>query len=436
LTERAATAVDSTSTSAQAVGSLARRSSIVLLARVLGVGLSLGAGILTARALGPEGKGILAFLSTASALLVRAGSFGLDGSFTYVYIVRRHSLAECIGTSVRVLLGAAALGGAVTILALKVVPSLAGSVPSQYIVLYFAATPAYFFLFLVTFVFFALGREISFALFDIGYRLSLLVGLWIVLMALDRGVGGAVWLQVCVSVVFAAIALMWSARQAGWRLPFSAAVFSDALDQGGRYYIYSAARHALAYGGILLAAMLLSPGDAGIYSVSLMFGEALMLFTGSVSLSFYPLVAKTSDPQVYTRTVVIRILSMTTALGLALAVAAGPVVDLLYGEAFERSVPTFLWMLPGVLLLGVEQVLSSFFASRGMPWRIVAIVVGGAATAIALAVLLTRHGDVTRLALAVAVAQGATALFVVREFARAGSSASGHQEPLNRTIAG
>src|SRR5436309_7809702 len=92
-------AVDMTATTSPTPrGDVFRGSAIALTARVAGVAVSLLTGIVTARMLGPDGKGALAYLSAASALVVRAGSLGMDGSFAHFYLARRVSLAECLGS--------------------------------------------------------------------------------------------------------------------------------------------------------------------------------------------------------------------------------------------------------------------------------------------------------------------------------------------------
>ena len=61
---------------------------------------------------------------------------------------------------------------------------------------------------------------------------------------------------------------------------------------------------------------------------------------------------------------------MTLAMVLIAAIAAvlaQPLVGLLYGPAFLPAVPAFLWLLPGVVMLGTNTIYRKAFASEGMP---------------------------------------------------------------------
>lgn len=385
-------------------------------ARCVGIVVSLITSILVARKLGPEGKGILAFLSTASTLIVRLGSPGFEGSFTYFYVVRRVALGECIGTALWTSLGIAGLAAVLVEALLIVAPGVVSGVPPDVARIYFAALPTGSVMFLCMYIFFATGRELAFSLFDVGYRGAGLVGLVVALIVLEGGVEAAVFAQVAVNVTFATIALGAACRWARGRMPWRADLAREMLTYGGRYYFYSLSRFTLCYGGIPAAAVLLGAGDAGVFSVALMMGEIIILFSGSINLVFYPAVSSAERPGAYTRAVATRMLWLSGSVGLLLAAVATPLVPLLFGDAFRPAVPTFLAMLPGLVLLSAEQVVSSFFASRGMPWRVVAIVGSGIIASWILLWWLAPIFRVLGLGLAVSLAQSLVGLGVLREF--------------------
>jgi O-antigen/teichoic acid export membrane protein len=399
-------------------GGVVRGGTIALASRAIGLFASLATGIITARALGPTGKGTLAFLSSASALLIRAGSVGLDGSFTHFYLTRRRPLADCIGAVVWIVI---AVAGALVIaaeIALLLVPRLTAAAPLALAAPFFAATPAYAVLFVSTFVFFALGRETFFGVFDVGYRAALLLAFTVALIVAGGGVATAVWVQITVSVAFATIAAVAIGRSAGWRFPLNRPLVREMLGYGSRYYAYGLLRYALCYEGILIAGVVLNDRDTGLLSVGAMLGEAIVLFAGSINLAFYPAVSTAADPRAYTARTSWRIFLMSIAIGGALAIVAHPLIRLLYGPAFLPSVAAYLWMLPGFVLLSAEQVVSSYFATRGMPQWVIGVLLAGTVGGGALAVAMGSIYGVNGVAAAVGAAQVCASAVVLLRFAR------------------
>lgn len=403
----------------QTASRLARGGAIAVLARGIGIVLSMGTGIITARALGPEGKGVLAFLSAASALAVRTGSLGIDGSFAHFYLARRRPLAECLGAIAWIGAGSAIIVTIGCELALFAWPALRGASPLSLSVPFFAATPAFFLLFVSTFVFFGLGREASFAAFDVGYRAVLMLSLALSLTGLHGRVRAAVWVQIAVSISFAMIAVVAVGRELRWKFAFRRELVPEMLRYGVRYYSYGLLRYALCYGGILVAGLLLTSKDTGLFAVSLMLGEGLILFASSINLAFYPAVATSVEPHHYTAVAGKRIVALSFVLAVVLALVARPLIQIVYGPAFLPSVVPFLIMLPALVLLSAEQVTSSYFAARGMPWSIVVIFLIGVTLGVVSAARLSGPLGLMGVAVAAAGAQAFVSIAVLVQFWRA-----------------
>jgi enterobacterial common antigen flippase len=396
---------------------LARGSTIALVARLTGVLVSVLTSIVTSRMLGPEGKGVLAFLSATSSLVVRIGSLGLDGSFTHFYLARRQPLADCLGAVVWLTSAAGVVAGVACVGALVVFPSFTTAAPANLALPFFAATPAFFLLYVSTFVFFGTGRELFFGLFDVAYRGTTLVLIAVVLLILRGAVAGAVWTQIFVSVAFATAAVVAIGRSVGWRLPLRRELAGRMLKYGFKFYLYSTCRYALCYGGVLLAGLLLTPRDTGVFSVALMLGEGMFLFAGAINLAFYPSVAVASEPREYARRTALHMLWLCALLGLGLGIVGTLAVPFLLGAGFAPAVTAFFWMFAGLVLLGVEQVLSSYYAATSMPWRVVWSIAAGLAVEWMLAVILSESWGLRGVAVATGVGQLVASTGVIACFA-------------------
>lgn len=163
--------------------SVARDAAITALGRGTGMFVSLLAGIAVARVWGPEGKGIVSFLSAGAALAARLGALGIEAGVGHFLLVRRRDHGRCLGT---IFASASGAGAAVALVGACVLlwrPGSIGSVPAEAVLAQLAALPASFVLFVGAYVFFAFGKALSFSVFDASYRATLLAAVGIAALA-------------------------------------------------------------------------------------------------------------------------------------------------------------------------------------------------------------------------------------------------------------
>jgi O-antigen/teichoic acid export membrane protein len=83
-------------------------------------------------------------------------------------------------------------------------------------------------------------------------------------------------------------------------------------------------------------------------------------------------------------------LALIPVLGIS-AIAAKPIVMLLFGKAFVPAVRPFLWLVPGIFAMGVETALVQYLNSMGYPRVIVLLWFCSALLNIALNVYAIPH---------------------------------------------
>ncbi len=101
---------------------------------------------------------------------------------------------------------------------------------------------------------------------------------------------------------------------------------------------------------------------------------------------------------------------------LALALVARPGIALVYGDSFLGASRVFLFLAPGLMALGVEQVMSTLFITRGTPWRLSILVAAVSMTGVAAMVMGARRGGLDGLALATSLSQVTAVLVVGHQF--------------------
>lgn len=396
--------------------SLLRGSLAALVSRAVGVFISLLAGVIVARTWGPEGKGVLSLLSTATVLVVRLGVVGLDTAVAHFLLVRRVDAGRGLGT----VFGLATLAGGIAalmgLLVLGLFPSVAGDVPMTAARLQVGALPAAFLLFVATYAFFALGRAVAFAQFDVGYRLGTLAAT-AGAAALGAGIVTLVVFQVAAAVTCALVGLGLIWRWSGGRWRWSPPVASAMMAYGARTYVYGLGRYVLAYGSLLISGARMGALEAGVLSVALMLGEVVALSAGSVNLAFGSSVSVSQQPWSHTWRVARHLTILMSALAVAIAIIAPTLVRGIFGANFAQSASIFPWLIPGVVALGAEQILGSYFARIGMSWRVAGVMAAG--SALAAGVLFAASFDgLQTLAWATSLVQVAVTLVVFTEFGR------------------
>ena len=110
--------------------------------------------------------------------------------------------------------------------------------------------------------------------------------------------------------------------------------------------------------------------SVGRYTLAVSLGQLLWLMSNSVASVLLPKVAASSDADAtiqHTTRVTRLSLWATAVCALALALLATQAIPLLYGEAFRPSITALLWLLPGIVIFTIANVLAAYIAGIGKP---------------------------------------------------------------------
>ncbi len=121
---------------------------------------------------------------------------------------------------------------------------------------------------------------------------------------------------------------------------------------------------------IFIVNFFLGVREVGLYALALNIGQTIWLFSGTISNVLYPNIASSTDETaIRERTTRIAKLTFWTNvfLALILAVIARELLPFVYGSAFQESVSSLLWLLPGIATFGITNVISSYVVGIGKP---------------------------------------------------------------------
>jgi O-antigen/teichoic acid export membrane protein len=148
---------------------------------------------------------------------------------------------------------------------------------------------------------------------------------------------------------------------------------------------------------VAILGALAGPGVLGIYAIASKYAELLRLPGLAVNYVLYPIFARrtASDARTRTRSLFAPAAGLTVAVAIPLALAAGPLLPLVYGRAFASAVHPAWILLAGLLGEGVAGLISAYLFGVGRPGlNSLAIGAGVVVTVIGDVLLIPRYGAV------------------------------------------
>jgi O-antigen/teichoic acid export membrane protein len=348
--------------------SLRGSTGILFIAQLIGNAGLFVAVLIVARALGPEGRGVTAFVLVTAQVAAAVASFGLPQA-SMVLVAQRTQAGALLSNLVAFVAAAAAAVALLTCIALLVAADVRPpSVGPTEIGILGAACVAN-----------ALFRAGEDFLLGCGRLLArgMVVALWS-------------WLYVVVLLILSlrgmldvpAVAASWAICQAvaaclligaSWRAvgitPVDLELLKRSLHFGGRLWPGNLASFLNFRVDQVLMGFIASQVTLGIYAVAVNASEPLLYLSSAVAGALVPVVARSSPNERHPRTLrAFRSLLIPTAASVVAAAVLGPfLVPLVFGPSFAASVGPFLLLLPGTVGYLASRVFSSALLGSSAP---------------------------------------------------------------------
>lgn len=345
---------------------LVRTGTITLASRVVVFALSLAAGVILARTLGPQGRGLYALALVAPSALTLVANLGVSQALTYYLARREFPVDSLIGHAITLAL---LLGAATTVL-LVAVMAVAGrwvlpGVPFSLVVIASLSIPlGLFFYFSLSFV---QGKE-DFVGFNALYLVNALalVLLLVPLFAARGNVALAVGAWSLSWVPTAVLGVFLLSRHGRLNLRLEPRVARALFRFGIVGYVGFVTNYLNFRLDTFLVNIFTNAAQVGFYAVAVSLAETIWYVASAASTVLAPRVAS-SEPATSDITTgrVSRVVVTITMLGaVALGLVASPLIRLLFGGAFAPSVLAVWLLLPGIVTSGVARVLSGYLLGR------------------------------------------------------------------------
>jgi len=335
------------------------------------VSLVMGAGtaVITARALGAEGRGefVLATLWVGLFALVLPVSIGYG--FIYHIGQRRISLSEALSNSLTFALVMGFLG----VLLATAAGSLWGAdvlrgVSAQYLLVAALGLPAMVFtltagLCLIGAGLIRLGARIGAISSTTGLALCAFL-----VLGLRLGVVGALAAVTANAYISSALFLLMVRRHARIRPALNMAAIALAVRFGLKLHFGFIAQFLNYRLDRFIISFFLGPAAVGVYGIAVLLSELIWNVPGAVSNALYPRTSSTRSDSAELTARACRVSLLVVGLLCVVAAVAGPpLIPLVFGAEFASAGPVLWALLPGVLALTAGKVLAPYLVGHNRP---------------------------------------------------------------------
>jgi len=328
------------------------------------------ASIVTARTLGPAGKGTLAALTFVTLLVIQCSMLGL-GDAAVVRIGQAKASAQEALSSSLVVVGLASLAGAAVVIGYSFLQLPMGDAGMWAAVAVACATVVVAAVGqLLIFLVYARQRTVAVSVLTIVMSMTTALGIVLLCGVLGLGVVGGTLASLGAAMLGAAAALVMLMRERLTLRPhLSRSYLRPALRFGLRTQIANVLAYSSARVDLLFVYALAGQGEAGLYSVALTLGTITSFVALALSFASFPRMAAMSDTEALDLTAAMARTGVILGIALAaiLAAALPTLITVLLGSDYDGALVPGIVLLFANVLWGEQWLLSRSLASRGDP---------------------------------------------------------------------
>jgi len=350
---------------------LARRLSHDILglfgARVIWTVLGLVTGVILARKLGPENRGILQLALVLPSTAVTFVKLGVSQANVYFINRERVSSEELTSNSIVLALTLGLLvAGLVWAGQSTLLSTVLKGLEPWALALTLVRVPL---ILLDEYLYGVLQAIGQFKVYTTRMVVSEILRLVLTVLALivfHLGLFAAVVMLAFVSVFNIGWLLIAMRRQIAYSLRLDVALLRKQLSFGAKSYVQTLNNHLLLRADNYLISDFLGPSQLAFYSLGSRFTEMLLEIPQAVGTVLYPRLASSSDHEIHLLTAQAcrRTLLLTGLCSIPLLIFGPFVITLWYGQDFAPAGRPLPWLCAGALAFSVFVILSRDFTSR------------------------------------------------------------------------
>lgn len=338
-----------------------------LATRVLTIGFGLCSGIITARILGPENRGIFSLAALFPASVVTLSKLGQG--VAAVYFVRREK--EDVSRVASNVLFIALVSGVFLVLlafALKtwLLSTVLRGVPFWALLAVLPMIPV---LLVESSLYGILQATDRFRIYNarlLADSLLSLSGMAVVLLVFHGGLLGALAVVVTERILMTTWLLVTIHRGSPMRLYFDRDLFKRMMRYGMKSHIQQIASHFHFRADLYLVAYYLDPKQVAFYSIAVRMAELMMNFPQTLGMVMFPQLASSDVARGHWMTAIAcrQTLGMTLVCAFVLIALGKLLIVTWYGAAYAPAAAPLAYVAGGIVAMSLYVLLSRNFTSR------------------------------------------------------------------------
>jgi O-antigen/teichoic acid export membrane protein len=335
--------------------------------RVITMGFGLFTGIITARALGPENRGIFTLAALFPASLVTLSKFG-QGVASIYFIRKEEEDVSQVASNVLwiALVTGIALVGIALALRETLLTSVLKGVPMYALLAVLPLAPI---LLIESYLYGVLQATDRFRVYNtrlLAEAVLTVTGMAVALLLLDLGLPGAFGVAVGIRT-FMVCWVVWTIHKGSpLRFRFDFALAKRMFRYGLKSHVQIIASHFHFKAALYLVAYYSSPAQVAFYSIASRLAEHILWLPQSLGLALFPRLASSDEQGAHRMTAmaVRQALVLTAAAALALVMLGEFLITLWYGAEYAAAAEPLPYVAGGIVMMAMYVLLSRNFTSR------------------------------------------------------------------------
>jgi stage V sporulation protein B len=339
-------------------------------ADVSGLAFGIVAGIITARWLGPAGKGLLSAVTLLCGFCIQVAIIGLGETAMVAIGQKRNTRQEVLETSIAILIPATLVGIAALLGASRFEFHRDWTVARIPVLVACLAIPVNLLNQLVACIINAEERVVFTSVLLTASSAIILAATWVFVVVARWAVTGAVLASILGVGVTGLVAAGWlGARGMSFVPKIHRSYLKFAFSFGPKVQLSNMLIGAAARLDVLVVYLLAGQSSAGIYSVALTVGMLSSLLPSALMMASFPRIASLGSGEA--AQLILRLNRLTLAASAAAAVVIGALspflIPIAFSKAYSASVIPAVILLAGGVAASSQYMLARARAARGEP---------------------------------------------------------------------
>lgn len=326
----------------------------------------IASSIITAKVLGPEGRGSYFYIVTLAQLATQIGNLGLASSNTYVAAQNRNSAGALEANSFWIAL---TLGGIATIVTVAFQMATGRPDRAALAVVLIVLVPCLIYGLLASSILIGAGRAKAYNVFMlVNTGLQLIA---IIVVGLTYGtVSAMLWVSAGASLAASAM-LMWMIARRGpvtWR--FDRELLAREMGFASRVYLATLLQFAVSRLNVMILDHTSGATAVGQYSIAVQFFDTLLVLPATTAMLLFPDLVRSEAADRLGRTMQVALAmgALMTLVAVAFVAISPWLIPLMFGPGFKDAIEVVRWMMPGLVAFSVLNIVSQYLAAARIPF--------------------------------------------------------------------